>query len=39
VPGATEKTPLISVSSRGFDPAVTLDEALSPADLVDAWRT
>jgi len=38
VPGATKKTPLVGVSSRGFDPAVTLDEALSPADLVDAWR-
>lgn len=38
VPGASEKTPLIGISSSGFAPALPLDEALAPADLIDAWR-
>lgn len=38
VPGASEKTLLVGVSSRGFDPDVPLDAQLSPQDLLGAWR-
>lgn len=39
VPGASEETLLVGVSSRGFDPHVPLDVRLSPPDLIGAWRT
>jgi len=38
VPGTSEKTLLVGVSSRGFDPDVPLDVQLSPQDLLGAWR-
>jgi hypothetical protein len=38
VPGASEKTLLLGVSSRGFEANVPLDVQLSPQDLVAAWR-
>jgi hypothetical protein len=38
VPGASEKMPLVGVSSRGFEPDVPLDIRLSPKDLIGAWR-
>lgn len=38
IPGTGEKTLLIGVSSRGFDPDVPLDAQLSPQDLLGAWR-
>jgi len=37
VPGATERTPLVGVSSRGFEANVPLDLRLSPPDLIGAW--
>lgn len=38
VPGASERTLLVGVSSRGFEDDVPLDVRLSPAELIDAWR-
>lgn len=38
VPGASEKTLLLGVSSRGFEANVPLDVRLSPQDLIEAWR-
>ena len=38
LPGASEETLLVGVSSRGFEPNVPLDVRLEPADLVGAWR-
>jgi hypothetical protein len=38
VPGASEETLLVGVSSRGFEPTAPLDVRLEPADLIDAWR-
>jgi hypothetical protein len=38
VPGASERTPLVGVSSSGFDPGLALDEELDPAELIGAWR-
>lgn len=38
VPGAGEDTPLVGISSRGFDDDTPLDVQLSPQDLIDAWR-
>jgi uncharacterized protein len=38
VPGATEKTALVGVSSSGFAPDAPLDVRLAPEDLVGAWR-
>ena len=38
VPGASEKTPLVGVSSHGFTAGAGLDVQLTPEDLVDAWR-
>jgi uncharacterized protein len=38
VPGASEKTALVGISSSGFERDVPLDVRLSPKDLVDAWR-
>ena len=37
VPGADETTPLVGVSSNGFEPGTRLDIRLEPADLVEAW--
>ncbi len=39
VPGASEETLLVGVSSQGFDAGVPLDVRLSPQNLIDAWRT
>lgn len=39
VPGAGEETLLVGVSSSGFDDDAPLDVRLTPADLVDAWRS
>jgi AAA+ ATPase superfamily predicted ATPase len=39
LPGAGEGTLLVGVSSTGFDADAPLDVRLSPADLVDAWRS
>lgn len=38
VPGASGRTLLVGVSSRGFETNVPLDVRLSPQDLIDAWR-
>ena len=38
LPGASEETLLVGVSSRGFEPNIPLDVRLEPADLVNAWR-
>lgn len=38
IPGTDEKTLLVGISSRGFDPDVPLDAQLSPRDLLGAWR-
>ena len=38
VPGGGEKTLLVGVSSQGFDADVPLDVALSPEELIGAWR-
>ncbi len=38
VPGGDEKTLLVGVSSQGFDADVPLDVALSPDELIGAWR-
>lgn len=38
VPGASETTLLVGVSSRGFEPRAGVDVRLSPEDLIDAWR-
>lgn len=38
VPGASEKTLLVGVSSRGFEANLPLDVQLSPRNLIDAWR-
>lgn len=38
VPGASGKTLLLGVSSRGFEANVPLDLQLSPQDLIEAWR-
>jgi len=38
VPGAGGETPLVGVSSSGFDDDTPLDVRLTADDLVDAWR-
>jgi uncharacterized protein len=38
VPGADGDTPLVGVSSRGFDADVPLDVRISAEDLISAWR-
>lgn len=38
VPGADERTLLVGVSSRGFDPNIPLDARLLPEDLLGAWH-
>ena len=38
VPGTSEKTLLVGVSSSGFGDDVNLDEQLSPSQLIDSWR-
>lgn len=38
VPGAGAETLLVGVSSRGFDAGASLDVALSPQNLIGAWR-
>jgi hypothetical protein len=39
VPGAGEDTLLVGVSSTSFDADAPLDARLSPADLIEAWRS
>lgn len=39
VPGAGDATPLLGVSSQGFDRDAPLDVRLSADDLIDAWRS
>ncbi len=38
IPGATQSTPLVAVSSQGFDSDAPLDVRLGPEDLIAAWR-
>jgi uncharacterized protein len=38
IPGASEQTALVGISSRGFEAGVPLDLQLSPEELVGAWR-
>ncbi len=38
VPGTSDRTLLVGVSSRGFEAETPLDAQLSPEDLVGAWR-
>lgn len=38
VPGASGKTLLVGVSSRGFEASLPVDAQLSPQDLIEAWR-
>lgn len=38
VPGAGETTPLLGVSSSGFENDASLDLRLTPQDLIAAWR-
>lgn len=37
-PGVDETTPLVGVSSSGFEKDAPLDLRLTPADLIAAWR-
>lgn len=39
VPGAGETTPLLGVSSSGFEKEAPLDLRLTPSDLIAAWRS
>lgn len=38
VPGGSADTPLVGVGSRGFEPDVPLDVAITAEDLIAAWR-